>query len=257
VLIFILVVLFLYHPDTQGQDPYGGRLHGSDSAQTFNPYLDDISLRIPPLEDLIDSAIVHSPLLKVTDADISIARYRIKTARRDWMQNLYIDGMLQTDVWDALTNNRTSYGDDNTILSYQDNYRYLAAMSFRLPLDDLWDRHNRIKAETKFLEKNMAVRDNQILELRKSIIEEYNTLIVTQKILKIANDNVIANALQKEMGDKEFVNGQTTLYQLAYINEMYRKAVTDFEQARIEFYNSYMILQEICGIKFNVINKIE
>jgi outer membrane protein TolC len=196
-------------------------------------------------------------LLKVTDADISIARYRIKTARRDWMQNLYIDGMLQTDVWDALTNNRTSYGDDNTILSYQDNYRYLAAMSFRLPLDDLWDRHNRIKAETKFLEKNMAVRDNQILELRKSIIEEYNTLIVTQKILKIANDNVIANALQKEMGDKEFVNGQTTLYQLAYINEMYRKAVTDFEQARIEFYNSYMILQEICGIKFNVINKIE
>jgi outer membrane protein TolC len=165
--------------------------------------------------------------------------------------------MLQTDVWDALTNNRTSYGDDNTILSYQDNYRYLAAMSFRLPLDDLWDRHNRIKAETKFLEKNMAVRDNQILELRKSIIEEYNTLIVTQKILKIANDNVIANALQKEMGDKEFVNGQTTLYQLAYINEMYRKAVTDFEQARIEFYNSYMILQEICGIKFNVINKIE
>lgn len=233
------------------------KLAGSDTAQEFDPYLDDISLRIPPLEDLIDSAIVHSPVLKVSDADIMIAKYNIKSMKRQWMENFYLDGQLQTDVWDALTNNRTTYGDDNTIISYQDNYRYLVAASVRIPMDDFWDRRNRIKMETKQLEKNMANRDYQILQLRQAIITQYNTLIVNQRILRIANDNVIANALQKEMGDKEFVNGQTTLYELAYINEMYRKAVTDFEDARFQFYNSYMQLQELCGIRFNVLNKIE
>jgi outer membrane protein TolC len=230
---------------------------GRDSTYVFNPMLDDITQRIPPLEDLIDSAIVHSPLLKAQDADIAIFRYKIKTAQREWMQNLYLDGLLQNDVWDALTNNKTSYGDDNSVLSYQNNNRVLVGISIRLPMDDFWDRRNRVKTATKEVEKSMATKDNLILELRKAIILQYNTLIVTQRILKIANDNVIANSLQKEMGDKEFLNGQTTLYELAYINEMNRKAVTDFEEARIAFYNAYMMLQEIAGIKFNVINKID
>jgi len=233
------------------------RLSGSDVSQDFDPYLEDIALRIPPLEDLIDSAIVHSPVLRVSDADILIAKYKIKTIKRQWMENFYIDGLLQTDVWDAYTTNQIYNAEPYPISSVQDSYRYLIGASMRLPMDDFWDRRNRIKTETKQLEKNMANRDYQILQLRQAIITQYNTLIVNQRILKIANDNVIANALQKEMGDKEFVNGQTTLYELAYINEMYRKAVTDFEDARFQFYNSYMQLQELCGIKFNVINKIE
>ena len=231
--------------------------HPQDSTVTFNPFVDDITQRIPPLEDLIDSAIIHSPLLRSQDADISIWKYKVKTARRQWMENFYIDGQLQNDIWDALSNNKTSYGDDNTILSYQNNNRALAAISLRIPMDDFWDRRNRVKTASKEVEKAMALKDNEIIELRKVIIIQYNQLIVNQRILKIANDNVIANALQKEMGDKEFLNGQTTLYELAFINEMYRKAVTDFEESRNAFYNAYMILQEIAGIKFNVINKID
>lgn len=230
---------------------------GNDTTTTINPFLDDITLRIPPLEDLIDSAIVHSPLLLSQDADIAIWKYKIKSARRDWMQNLFLDAHAQNDIWDAFTNNKTSYGDDNTILSYQNNNRLLAAVSFRLPMDDLWDRRNRIKTATKEVERSMALKSNLILELRKSIILLYNTLIVNQRKLKIANENVISNSLQKDLAEKEFLNGQSSLYELARINEMYRKAVYDYEDARIEFYNAYMLLQEITGIKFNAVNNIE
>ncbi|MCK9219683.1 MAG: TolC family protein [Bacteroidales bacterium] len=253
----ILVFLFTSPMIFVGQGFMKIATHPQDSTIEFNPFVDDITLRIPQLEDLIDSAIVHSPLLWSQDADIAIWKYKVKTAKREWMQNLYIDGQLQNDIWDALTNNRPTYGDNNSIVSYQNNYRYLASISLRLPMDDFWDRKNRIKTANKEVEKAIAIKSSEIIELRKIIIVQYNQLIVNQRILKIANDNVIANALQKEMGDKEFLNGQTTLYELAYINEMYRKAVTDFEQSRNEFYNAYMILQEIAGIKFNVINKID
>jgi outer membrane protein TolC len=254
---FLLVIFLLNFPLLFfGQGLFKGG-NTQDSTATFNPFADDITLRIPTLEDLIDSAIMNSPLLRSQDADIAIWKYKIKTARRDWMQNLYIDGLLQNDIWDALTNNQTNYGDNNSILSYQNSNRALAAVSLRLPLDDLWDRKNRIKTATKEVEKSMALKENQIIELRKLIIVQYNQLIVNQRILKISNENIYAQALQKEMGDKEFLNGQITLYELAQINEMYRKAVTDFEESRFNFYNAYMLLQEFAGIKFNVINKID
>ena len=230
---------------------------GSDTTNAINPFLDDITLRIPPLEDLIDSAIVHSPLLTAQDADIAIWKYKIKTAQRDWMQNLFLDASAQNDLWNATTTNTPSYAEPNTILSDQNNLRVLGSVSFRLPLDDLVDRRNRIKTATKEVERSMATKENLILELRKSIILLYNTLIVNQRKLKIANENVIANSLQKDLAEKEFLNGQSSLYELARINEMYRKAVYDYEDARIEFYNAYMLLQEITGIKFNTVNNID
>jgi len=228
-----------------------------DTTYLFNPIVDDITLRIPPLEDLIDSAIVHSPYLKYVDADIYINKYQEKSAKREWMSNLYLDANIATDYYDGLTNNTTSLGDINSVLTNQDNSRYLIGVSIRMPMDDLWDRRNRVKAARKLVERTISERDFRIQEIRKSIIEQYNKLIINQRILKIANDNQIFMSLQMAMAEKEFLNGQLTLYELARLNEMNRKAVTDFEYARIDFYNAYMILQELVGIKFNVITNIE
>jgi len=224
----------------------------------FNPLIEDITLRIPPLEDLIDSAIIHSPQVKFYEADIGAWRYRVKSASRVWMRNFYLDAYLQTDWWDATTNNAYySQGSIDKIYSFQNNYRGLGQLEIRLPMQDLWDRKNQMKAATKEIEKSMASKETVILDLRQKIITQYNQLIVNQKILKNANESVIAGAMNKEMGDKEFLNGQSTLYDLAYIMEMYRVAVYNYETSRNAFYNSYMILQELCGFKFNVINKIE
>jgi len=224
----------------------------------FNPLIDDITLRIPPLEDLIDSAIVHNPQIKYYDADIVEWKYRVKTASRVWMRNFYLDTYIQTDWWDATTDNSyLNQGVVDKIYSFQNSYRGLGQLEIRLPMQDLWDRKNQMKTATKEIEKSMASKDNVILQLRQSIITNYNQLIVNQKILKNANESVIAGAMNKEMGDKEFLNGQSTLYDLAYIMEMYRVAVFNYETSRNAFFNSYMILQELCGFKFNVINKIE
>jgi len=224
----------------------------------FNPLIDDITQRIPPLEDLIDSSIVHNPQLKYYDADIASWRYKVISVGRVWMRNFYIDGYLQNDWWNATTNNAyMNQNNSDQIYSIQNSFRGFGQISFRIPMQDFWDRRNQMKAATKEIEKSMASRDNVILELRQKIITQYNQLIVNQKILKNANESVIAGAMNKEMGDKEFLNGQSTLYDLAYIMEMYRVAVFNYETSRNAFFNSYMIMQELCGFKFNVINKIE
>jgi outer membrane protein TolC len=157
-----------------------------------------------------------------------------------------------------VTNNSLNYqAVPDNLNSFQNSYRGLGQIEIRIPMQDLWDRKNQMKTATKEIEKSMASKDNVILQLRQAIITQYNQLIVNQKILKNANESVIAGAMNKEMGDKEFLNGQSTLYDLAYIMEMYRVAVFNYETSRNAFFNSYMILQELCGFKFNIINKIE
>jgi len=247
--LFLLLILLSCSPLVKAQD--------AENSAVFNPLLDDITQRIPPLQDLIDSAVIHSPLLKEAQALIDQNRYKVITQKREWMRNFYIDANISNFYYDGLTTNKTNLGDINKVLTTQNINNALGGLSLRLPMDYFWDRGNRIKTAKKEVEKSIAAKDNQKLELRKSIILQYNQLIITQKVLKIANDNQISMQLQRDMGEKEFLNGQMTLYELASISEMNRRAVTDFEQARIEFYNAYMILQEIVGIKFNVINKIE
>ena len=181
----------------------------------------------------------------------------VKTARREWMQNLYLDFNAIINYYDGLTHNKTNLGDINSVLTTQDANRYAVGASIRMPMDDLWDRRNRVKTATKYVERAISEKDYQTQEIRKAVIEQYNKLIINQRILRIANDNQIFMGMQMAMAEKDFINGQMTLYEMARLNEMNRKAVTDFESARIEFYNAYMILQEIVGIRFNVINKIE
>lgn len=233
------------------------RAQVKDTILTFNPVVDDITLRIPVLEDLIDSAIVHSAKLKAADAFTYIYKYETKTAQRQWMENLYFDATFDKDYWDALTHNSTDRGEVYTILGIQDNFRALVGLQVRMPLDDIWDRRNRVKTARKWIEKSISEKNDAVLEIRKDIIEQYNKLIINQRILKIANDNQIYMSLQMAMAERDFVNGQISLYELCRLNEMNRKSVYDFETARYEFYNAYMILQELVGIKFNVINSIE
>ncbi|MFH1297529.1 MAG: TolC family protein, partial [Bacteroidota bacterium] len=200
-----------------------------DTLFVFNPIIDDITLRIPPLDDLIDSAIVNSPHVKEIDAEIYLRKYGIKTTRRDIFANFYFDAGLNLYYEDALTNTRTNLGDINSVLSNQDNNNYQVGLSIRMPFDDLMDHRNRVKRATKYMEQAFSIREEEIKVIRRDIIEQYNRLIIYQKILKISNDNQIYMSLQMALAEKEFLNGQLSLFELARMNEMNRRAVTDFE----------------------------
>ncbi len=223
----------------------------------FNPLIDDVVQRIPPLEDLIDSAIVHNPQIKKWEAESQAWRYRAKSASRLWMRNFYLDLYLESGLWRSNTENSIDQQQTTYNFMIQNNLHSLGYLEIKMPMLDLWDRKNQIKIANKEVEKALATKDEVILALRQTIISNYNQLIVNQKILKNANESVIAGSMNKEMGDKEFLNGQSTLYDLAYIMEMYRVAVYNYETSRNAFFNSYMMLQELCGFRFNVINKIE
>jgi len=54
------------------------------------------------------------------------------------------------------------------------------------------------------------------------------------------------------MSEKEFQNGVIPVGEYARISEIVSKAESDLETAKAEFSTAFMIMEEICGMKFNL-----
>lgn len=50
----------------------------------FDPLVDNILDKLPPLQILIDSAVRHAPWVRISDVEISMMRYNIKNAKIEW-----------------------------------------------------------------------------------------------------------------------------------------------------------------------------
>jgi hypothetical protein len=73
----------------------------------------------------------------------------------------------------------------------------------------------------------------------------------------VASDNMLTSQMRMVMVEKKFLNNQITLEDVARMMEWHSNAQTAYEVAIIELMNSYTLLELTCGLKFNVMNKIE
>jgi hypothetical protein len=58
------------------------------------------------------------------------------------------------------------------------------------------------------------------------------------------------------MAEKGFVKGTISLDDYSRVSEIGSHTETDFETAKIDFVNSYMIMEVMTGINFNITNEI-
>ena len=76
----------------------------------FNPLTDDITKKIPPLDVLIDSALINSHRLKYWDKEIKITEYELKSTKRYWSNSISINGELKEGKWTSLVFVQDEYG---------------------------------------------------------------------------------------------------------------------------------------------------
>lgn len=225
-----------------------------DSTFVFNPIIDDITQRIPPLETLIDSAIANSPYLKNRNNLVARREYELLSTKRNILNSISFGGS-------------TSYGKntlntiDDLLLSSQSSssarFSYSVSLSIKVSLLSLINRSNELNISRKVLEESMNSREEYIFELKKSVIFQYNDIILKQRLLKVASDNMLTSQMRMVMVEKKFLNNQITLEDVARMMEWHSNAQTAYEVAIIELMNSYTLLELTCGLKFNVMNKIE
>ncbi len=232
-----------------------GITQNEENFTTFSMLEDDISDYIPPLTALIDSAIIHSPLLKAQDAQIYINKYEIKTAKREWTRNLGLETNIKYGSYDNLQVSQYSEDPENpsAFLATNTQTRFSTGIYVKFPFFYLYDRRNQVKIAQEELTQARFDKERMIYELRQLVIQVYNQMLLAQNLVKIHNENSISTDLQVQMAEKMFTNGQLPVSELARLKDIHTRSLINLEQSKSEFQNSFMILEEIVGIKFSLI----
>lgn len=218
---------------------------------------DNIESLMPPLETLIDTAISRNPYVKLRDLQIVINEHKLKAYKVDWMRNLGI----QTDVLYGNFNNisSNSYQGQNSALlaTTSTQLNYGAGGFIRIPLYDLFNRKNQNRQAQADIDQAQSYAMEQRTELRQIVIKQYNELIIKHRILKIKSKYVETARIHMEMAEKQFLNGVINIAEFSSVTEIVARGEAEFETSKMEFRTSFMLLQEIVGMKFNLTNNIK
>ena len=242
ILIFILTILTnLYSVLAQG-------------IKEINILNDDIASVLPPLEILIDSAIANNPNVKFRDLQININKFKLEADRNLWTRNLGIQADGRYGTFNNFSTNTSEGQTPSNYSTLSSQFNYGIGAYIKLPIYDFVNRKNQINLATAEVEQAVNFAEFQRNELRQSVIKQYNELIIKHRLLKIKSKYAETSKINMQMVEQEFTNGIISVSEYARISEIFTRTEIDLENSRMEFLTAYMILEEITGIRFNLIH---
>lgn len=258
-IIFLMIILLITSYHVQAQVKTTTRIN---TSQLFNPLTSNVEDVLPPLSVLLDSAVLHAPQVNYEELHASRNRYEINRARLEWSEyfGINLDGSWGNWINDDIFNIRS--GETTSLIpkSSLDNsvrWDYAASFWVRFPLSSILKRKNEINISKKEVEMSLANRDQRANEARLEAVRDYNAMISAQNKMKISNEYQEYTRMQMQIADEQLKNKEIEIAEYARLKEIQVRGALDFEQFKSDFRENYELLQEITGIKFNLINELK
>lgn len=227
----------------------------SVSAQTTTDSArKDNKLVIPPLADILDSALKYSPFLQYRKLEIEAKHANLQMEKNYWTRNLGFQADTRYGTFDNFSS--TNNGLSTTVFnatSKQLNYGLGLYMKF--PIGDLLNRKSQIKKANTELEQARSMAQAQEEELRQTVIKLYQDVLLKQRLLNIQSLALGNAKVNMDMVDKEFRNGLIPVSEYVRISDITTKVEADYEKAKTDFTTARMILEELAGFPFNPVSK--
>lgn len=213
---------------------------------------DYLNLRLPPLSLLLENA-KASPVVEYYDKKKEMDESLVSTEKKKWLNYVKLVGGYQYGV----IGNNTSFSDTNTPLFYQysgnkQNW-YNLGVSVSIPLDDLFDRKNRIRKQKIEVETNEYEKEKWYDEQKLRIVDLYSTASKNLAVLKIRSEALTLSEAQFKLSENDFINNKITVQELNRQKSMYTAAAIEYEETKA-LLNSGLLQLEILS-KTKIISK--
>ncbi len=229
-------------------------IHLSVSAQDIAELTteDYRSFSLPPLSSLFENA-ESSPIIEYYEKKKQADESLMSTEQKKWLNYIKVVGGYQYGV----IGNNTSFSDTNTPLFYQysgnkQNW-YNVGVSVSIPLDDLFDRKNRIKKQRLEMQATEYEKQKWYDEQKLRIVGVYTQAIKELALLKIKSEALLYSESQFKLSETDFINNKITVQELNRQKSMYTVAATEYEETRAQL-NSALLQLEILA-KTKIISK--
>lgn len=181
--------------------------------------IDYTKIALPPLEELFENA-KKSPSVEMYEAKMEAQDNQLITEKRSWLKYFRVGGSWQYGniaINSAFTNEYTPlfYQSSGVIQS-----SWYGTAGISIPLDDLFDRGNRVKRqkmERRFTELEM---EKWFDEQKIRIVNSYVKVVTAVSILKRKMENLTIATAQLEMVENDFTNGHALISDLNAAKKM-------------------------------------
>lgn len=222
----------------------------------FDPLVDNIQDKLPPLEVLIDSAIINAPRIRMQDAEISLFKYRLQETRRLWTKNFGLISDFTYGNRYQFTTSETAGATPTEFLSTGSQTFFDVGVYLKMPVFEVFNRKNAINQSKRQIESQMVMKEQIIRETKQAVIFAYQDLLLHQDLLKVKNEAQVTSAIQVKMAEKEFLNGKISITELSRLTERHSDNLYNYKKDRMLFYKQYLLLEQLVGMEFNLLNEI-
>ena len=205
---------------------------------------DYINLQLPPLHTLMENA-RHAPQVGYYESNREIEERELKTVRRNWMHYFKLNAKYNYGSSDIYNQN---YQDSSipvwtTTTTGRDQSWWNVGASFSIPIDELFNRRNKIKQQKKRIENTQYDMDRWYDDLRLKIIDSYTSAVQQLSILRSAAEAMIAAQAQYRMSEADFINGKLDAQALSRQKSIENVAIREYEQVRSNLNNALLRLE--------------
>ncbi len=211
---------------------------------------ESVKLLIPPLNVLIDSALVNNGMLNYRKFEINVKESNLKSKRRDWTRNVGI----QADTRYGTFSNYSSISGDNTTVNLASNTQqlnYNVGFYLKIPVFDILNRNSQVKQAKVELAQAKSLVKFQEDELKELVIRYYEDLVLSQNLLELRASNVADARVNMEMVEKKFRNGLIPIYEYVRISDITSRIASEYETAKSDFLLSKKLMENITGLNIN------
>ena len=222
-------------------------------AQTNDSERTSREILLPPLEELIDAAIKNNPAVEFTSLGIEVKESLVSSERNYWTRNF---GFQADAEYGNLSNSSYSLEADNSNLqsTTTTQWNYGAGVYLKIPIYDLINRKAQVKQAKLEVDQAKSMEERMKNEVRILVIEQYQQVLLTQKLLDIKSQNLGNARVNMQMVEKEFRNGVTTVLEYSRVSDITTKVVVEYETAKSEFFLAKKLLENTVGFKIGKTN---
>ncbi len=208
------------------------------------------NLKIPPLVQLVDSALASSPLLVEQQALINIREWQLKSTKNDWGRYILFFSEMRYGSIDILVSNggTVTYGDRSN------STRYNVGARFQLSIFDVLDLKRKNVIAKEQIEYEKIKKSELERMIRDDVIRLWNKLVAYKEIVSINEDHIASQEGNFFYAEQQFKAGDIALIEYARIKEIKIKADQEYQLAKKEFRETYLLLESLVGVKLTDMN---
>ncbi|MEG1621922.1 MAG: TolC family protein [Alistipes sp.] len=211
-----------------------------------------LSLQVPPLHTLLENA-RNSPQVAFYASNKSQEERGLKTIRRSWLRYIKLNGNYNYGSTNAYVNNFNSLGDPYAVNTTNDQSWYTVGVSLSLPLEEIFNRRNRIQQQKEKINSIQFEVDRWYDDLSLKIIDAYTSAMQNLAILQSVTEAMMMAKAQYKISESDFINGAIDAQALSRQRNIQNVSIREFEETRALLTNALLRLEILSHTK--IINR--